>query len=110
MHKVHFHAYVTTPGYLPDADYVPTFESTELAWNYLADDVETDWDLAGDSDEPSESYEERFLDVHTQIHGMGGFTGTVHLDGPADQPNHLGVNYSVEECEDGADCEWLDSV
>jgi hypothetical protein len=112
----HFHAHVNTPGCLPDADELATFATAREAWQYVADEIDRDWDAddaeCGDDDDARLAIDGRYLTAHTAAHIADSppfrhvsvtvmVMGWVHVPGAT--PTQLGRNYSVVACTDDHD-------
>lgn len=100
-------ATINIPGYLPQDDEPPVFDTPAEAWQYLADERERGEDSAyveGDSEEYSATYTNlKAIAAHCAA-GMPGDTHPVNLDGtgtvygdtPGYDGNHdLGLAYCV---------------
>lgn len=101
---MHYHANAHVPGYLPESEDVPTFDSASEAWAYLADELEAWWDHEYASSDDSEhlAIDARYTDVHAFLHNAPSEPGSQHLAGPSS--THLGYIYEVTAC-DGSDCD-----
>lgn len=92
-----FTAIINTPGYLPDSDDVPVFDTPGEAWAYLADErreAEDAFTFARDYSDTVNT-----LDAYaTANHGEDVVYGpTPGYDGDHD----LGIAYSVQETHSG---------
>ena len=90
-------ATVNVPGYLPEDDEPPQFETTREAWEYLADERERDEDAAADGTDGTYSDVVDTLRTYAiDAHG----TGTVYGPTPgSDSPHDLGLAYCVSVAE-----------
>lgn len=89
-------ATVNVPGYLPENDDPPTFDSPREAWQYLVGEVDRWWDSFPEDEAGA------CIEAHTAMHNLDqSQTGTVYVAAtPGYWGDHdLGLAYSVSEVE-----------
>jgi hypothetical protein len=89
-------ATVNTPGYLPQDDDPPVFDTPREAWRYLVSEVERSWD-----DYPEDG-NGACVEAHTQLHNINqDEPGVVYAPTPGYDGSHdLGTAYCVSIVED----------
>lgn len=91
-------ATINIPGYLPQDDDPPTFETAREAWQYLVGEVDRSWDYY------PEDTNGACLEAHTEMHNLDqSQPDTVYAPTPGYVGDHdLGLAYSVTYEEDEA--------
>lgn len=89
-------ATINTPGYLPDSDDPPTFDTPRDAWQHLVSEVDRFWD-----DFPEDT-NGACVDAHSQMHNIDqSKPGVVNAATPGYEGDHdLGVAYCVTDVTD----------
>jgi hypothetical protein len=101
---VKYLATINTPGYLPQDDDPPVFDTAAEAWAYLADERERDEDDSADDSAADWPYTATLAELHDAAGhnnppSMG--EGTIYGSTPGYDGSHdLGLAYSVSEVED----------
>lgn len=90
-----FQAIINTPGYLPQQDETPEFETCEAAWDYLRDERIRDLDDVM-NDEDDDAIDNALEEMESLMSEPS--VGTVYGFTPGYDGDHdLGVAYSVVE-------------
>lgn len=90
-------AYISVPGYLPQDDDPPTFESASEAWAYLADERMRDEDWAEPFTDDDGEYSDTFVELRDRARTTEILTGTIYGTTPGYDGDHdLGLAYTVE--------------